>query len=146
MIPRGWTGSHDGWDTAGAWASGVELSEAEFLGFVSVVVCDKIDSTKGAEWSSTPSEGYIALRLRFRDPDDGEFRAALSWVLYIDGSPADEPLAIVDETTEEHESGRAGQGKSLTAWLVWQTPRIGRLVLEYEPDRTPLFTFVVRGN
>ena len=41
MVPQGWKGEYDGWDTAAAWARSVELAEdAEALGFESLWVFD----------------------------------------------------------------------------------------------------------
>ena len=41
IVPQGWTGEYDGWDTAGAWARSVEVAkQAERLGFESLWVFD----------------------------------------------------------------------------------------------------------
>lgn len=119
------------------------------------VTVDKVKQRSkyaGEYYDDEPAAGnvYVEMFVAYHALAENVSYASYDWDLYIDDIASDDSTFVLNGPEPDLGSGQLPKGRKAQGWLVYEIPKLGRVVLSYKgnvfSDEPPIFEIVLRNK
>ncbi len=66
------------------------------------------------------------------------------WAIYVNDVAGETSTYTSHGPTPQLQSGQLPQGKTAVGWIIYEVPKTGRIVINYQPGRNSIFEVELR--